>query len=60
MQDGKVVAEIVEDLYINSESKNLSFEYDLPKQVDKSKEYSIVYKAAIFDRILVLDTIDVK
>lgn len=57
VQDGKVVHTQVErDYVVNAQNMTASFQYDLTEYVDTAKNYDIVFKAAIFDRVVVLDT----
>lgn len=57
VQDGEVVYRHVEnDFAINQEQKNGSFTYDVTQFVDTSKEYTVIWKAAMFDHVIELET----
>lgn len=61
VRDGEVVHTQVErEHMINTDCMETEWEYDLSEYVDELETYSIVLKAAVFDRVVTLDTIDVK
>lgn len=61
VQDGKVVHTQVERNHVvNSKNTTASYTYDFAKYVDASKDYTIVYKAAIFDRVVELARVSSK
>lgn len=59
-QDGAVVYEWTDtDVIVNAEKTEHAFTCDLTEHIDTAKDYTIVYKAAIFDRVVTLDSITV-
>ena len=60
IQNGEVVYKVVErDHAINTGDTSETFKYDLAGYVDTTKPYSIVYKAAVFDRVVELKNVEV-
>lgn len=58
IQDGKVVFSSVEDSHsVNMGRTCETFKYDISGYVNAEKEYSILYKAAVFDRVVELDRV---
>ncbi|MCI9340436.1 MAG: sortase B protein-sorting domain-containing protein [Dorea sp.] len=58
IQDGKVVFSGTEDSHaINAGDTSETFRYDISKYIDAAREYSIIYKAAVFDRVVELDRV---
>lgn len=58
VQDGKVVFADVEDSHaVNTGATSATFQYDISEYVDAAKEYSIIYKAAVFDKVVELDRV---
>jgi len=58
VQDGEVIHEYVErDFCMSKESKGNIYQYDFSQYVEEGKSYTIVYKAALFDKIIILDEV---
>lgn len=58
VQDGKVVFSSVEGSHsINDGDTSETFRYDISEYVDGTREYSVIYKAAVFDKVVELDKV---
>jgi len=62
LQDGEVIHTQTEKNYVITPDKMKdTFTYDFSEYMtDMTKDYSIVFKAAIFDRVVTLDTVNTK
>ena len=59
-QNGEIVFSTVErDHVINTGDETSTFTYDLTGLVDASKEYTVTYKVAVFDRVVELKNVKV-
>lgn len=58
VQDGKVVFRNVErNQTINNGNTSEIFQYDLSSCVDSNKEFTVIYKASVFDRVVELEQV---
>lgn len=59
IQDGEVVYEIVNrDFVVNEEMTSTTILVDIAENIDVSKDYTVEFKAAVFDKVVELGTVE--